>query len=79
MTASRGASIAPHGLVRNSHRGTERGIGEVGQMFTDGRERQDGFVLDSRRQVQTREHQQPVAVEALQRLQRIRCARCLFG
>ena len=71
--------VASHRLVRNGHRSTERGVGKVGQMLADSRERQDGFVLDSRRQVQTREHQQPVAIKALQRLQRIPCVRCLFG
>ena len=49
-----GVALGPNG---HRQRGIQCGVGQVGQMRTDARERHDGFVLDRGRQVQAREYE----------------------
>ena len=68
------AVLAAHRARRDLQRGGQRGVGQIGQMLTDFGERQHRLVLHDRRQVQSGEHQQPIAVQRPQHRQRIVCA-----
>ncbi len=71
--------IAADRSARDGQRRGQRGVGQVGQVSTNGGERQHRFVLDRRRQIECGQHHQPVAVELPQRLRRRPCVRALFG
>ncbi len=74
----RALAVNPDEPGRDRQRGAQRGIGQVGQMRTDLGERQHGFVLHRRRQVEGGQHQQPVAVELAQRSHRSHGVPCDF-
>ncbi len=57
------------GVGRVAQRGGQRGVGQVRQMDPDRGERQHRFVLDGGRQIEGRQHQDPIAVQRAQLVQ----------